>query len=428
MEEGQNDNQKSAKDFIAEIPEGIAKVVGFLDGLNAGEEIKKNLAESALETGVIKFKEKATGTEAAAATTEENAGTENTTASTETEENESASTENSDDSKKEGATGTSTAATEENVTDDFTESETKNPLLKKQTANAGKGINIENMEQFKAAAKKTLGIEIKSEKDLAKVINSTIKWREDSQKLGEVQETLSNFEKMLDETPAQLIDALKAYHSGAENWQESITKMPSFDFKVPVDKQDEKKLVANYFPGEFSDEDWTAEERPKALTIAIKSSREKFSTDKRELESLSAAQIKDANDRKEAKVGSISGSLDSLKNSFPDLDKTDVNGIKKIMEGGDIASLFFNKNGTYKPQAAKMIMLALYGEEALNRVTKAVVKRTETKVTEDLLIRGPENKNPANRSGAGGQKPAVDQNTAKKVGEFTKGINRKLTY
>ncbi len=223
---------------------------------------------------------------------------------------------------------------------------------------------------------------------------------------------------------------MKAFFDGDGNWMKVITNAPQFDFTKPVEKQDIKILVNSYFPNEFSQEDWDEATEPKALTIAKQSAKEKFSADKRELDTLSATQIKDARLRKEAKAESVDGSLTVLKQSFPDLDKTDIKDIQKVMESGDINSLFINKNGTWKSDAAEKIMMALYGKSTIMSLTKAAAgaaaKRAESKANEEILSRGADTPAPNRNSGAETNKPNPE--VAKKVDSLTKGLNKKTTY
>ena len=407
--------ESTEPNVVAQIPEGIAKVNSFLEGLNGQNDIMQNLGERAIKEKVITFSEKKPADNTEAAPIVEAA-----------KPNETAAAEKNDDNKPGAETDKPVTETEKPVIEfELSEEDQKNPFLKnKKTAKSD--FKFENIDQVKEAAKKTLGIEIKNESDFGKVFSSALKWREDAQKLTETQERLVAVEELLENAPESVINALKAYYSGDENWASPILNMPKFDFSKPVEKQDIKTLVNNYFPNQFTQDDWDAEDKPKALQIAETAAKEKFIADKRELESQSATQIKDANTRKDARIESISSSLTVLTQSFPDLDKTDIKDIQKVMESGDVNSLFFNKNGSFKPDAAKKIMMALYGESAIKNLTKMAEKRAESKANEDILTRAADNAKPARNSGD--QNGKVNAETIKKVSEFTSGINRKTTY
>ena len=52
-----------------------------------------------------------------------------------------------------------------------------------------------------------------------------------------------------------------------------------------------------------------------------------------------------------------------------------------------VMSLFFNKDGTLKPEAAKVAYMAKYGEEEIQIMIETASRQAETKTNEDLLTR-----------------------------------------
>lgn len=409
------------KPVVAQIPVGIARVANLLNGMTGADVIMENLGKVAIDEKIITFKEKGE-----ANTTETKTITEETVAGTEKKDEkvEVKAAEKKDEKKEEGKADTETI-----VEDDLSEEDKKNPLLNKKIK-IKSDFKFENIDQIKEASKKVFGIEIKDDKDFSKLFTASTKWRDDAQKLPAIQEELDAHQSLLDNAPAVLITAMKAFFDGDGEWMKVITSAPQFDFTKPVEKQDIKILVNSYFPGEFTQEDWDETTEPKALTIAKQSAKEKFSADKRELDTLSAGQIRDAKLRKEAKAESVDGSLAVLKQSFPELDKTDIKDIQKVMESGDINSLFINKNGTWKPDAAEKIMMALYGKSTIMNLTKtaagAAAKKAETKANEEILSRGADTPAPNRNTGASENK--TNPEVIKKLESLTKGLNKKTTY
>lgn len=286
-------------------------------------------------------------------------------------------------------------------------------------------LAFENFGEIQTHIKKSYGIEIKSEKEFGKFLKSTEKWREDSVKLPEMSQKVEQFENIFNEMPAPLLNGIKAYFDGNQNWANEIAKTPKFNFNKAPEDQSTKELVTHYFPNKFKDEDFTAEEKSEALQIAIQASYDKFNADKRELETASATQETLSRNRLEARKNSISSSLTTLKQSFPEIDKAEEKRLSKILESGDIHSLFFNKDGSYKPDAAKRLFLAEYGEGAISQLMKVSAKRAETKTNEEILSRGADKPKPDK---GGAPKTEVDEKLIKKVTEITGGLNKKQTY
>jgi hypothetical protein len=118
--------------------------------------------------------------------------------------------------------------------------------------------------------------------------------------------------------------------------------------------------------------------------------------------------------------------LTTLKSSFPDLDAKGIKEISKVLESGDINSLFFDKNGAYKTDAAERVLLALYGKETIKSMMKVSAKRAESATNEDILSRGA-NK-PRAQKGGGSQKGVVDEKTKKAIDVLVGGLNKNKTY
>jgi hypothetical protein len=113
-----------------------------------------------------------------------------------------------------------------------------------------------------------------------------------------------------------------------------------------------------------------------------------------------------------------------LKDSFPDLNDSETAELSRIMESGEINSLFMNPDGTYKPEAAKMLMLAQHGEPLIKQFMTIAEKNGETKANEELLSRGSDKPKP--HKGGGSKK--ANGNVLKTIGNLTSGLNKKKTY
>jgi len=79
---------------------------------------------------------------------------------------------------------------------------------------------------------------------------------------------------------------------------------------------------------------------------------------------------------KETLTATTNSSVSVLEQSFPGMDKREVKKIEQILLSGDdgkLLGLFKNRDGSIKKEAAKMLSMALYGEDQI----KALLKMTE---------------------------------------------------
>lgn len=344
--------------------------------------------------------------------------------------NQSQENESDDDSESDNEIGETPAEENQNDqgednSDELSDEEKNNPLLNSIKGKKGPEVKFENIDQVKAFAKKSLGIEIKSDQDFNKLFNSATEWRKKAQKTDELQETVGKFESLFDEMPKHLLDGVKAFFSGQPDWESHITSKPKFDFSKPIDQQNVKSLVQHYYPNKFKDEDWSAEERPDALEIAIQASKDRFSFEKREVDESSAKAVRESSERKDRMKSSTESSLSHLKDSFPDMDSTNLKKISSVLESGDVNSMFFDKNGV-KKDAAEKLLFALFGKQTVKNLMKVSEKRSESKTNEDILSRGADKPKPTKNNGT--QQTSVNESVTKNLESMLGGLNKKRTY
>ena len=284
-------------------------------------------------------------------------------------------------------------------------------------------VVFENFEQVATVLKKDFGQDVKEIKDLGKFLTSAEGWRKDASKFKDTEKKVAQFENIFTEMPEPLLDAIKTHFNGG-NWEEPIKNRPKFDYSVDVKKQDTKALVNHYFPGKFTDEDFTAESKSPALEIAEQASIDKFSTEKIGYESKRTADVAKGKQKLELRRASVAGSVSALKESFPDLPDSDIKEISSVMESGDINSLFFNTDGSFKKEAAEMLALARHGRSVISQFMDVAAKRGANEAAEDLVTRGADKPNPVKTTG--GEKPS--EKVLKEVENLIGGVVKKPTY
>jgi hypothetical protein len=286
-----------------------------------------------------------------------------------------------------------------------------------------KPVKVEKIEDLPVIFKKNLGIEIKDIKDYGKVVAAAKKWRADAQKSKVFEKEANDFKDFFMRVPEPLMEALKAFDKG-QDWETTLNERPVFDYSKDVNKMDQKKLVEHYFPGEFSKEDFEAEEVPKALTIAIKSSKDKFNKEKEIVEGKRTNQVNQARELLKARTTSLTGSVSALNTAFPDLPEQTLEEVKSVMKGGDVTALFLNPDGTWKPEAAERLLLALHGKKTIKRFAKVAENRAKTEVREEILKKS-SGKSKSPKGGA--EKTSAE--VLKELERLTGGIGKKTkTY
>ena len=180
-------------------------------------------------------------------------------------------------------------------------------------------IVIENPEQILDVVKKDFGQEYKGIGEMSKFFESAKKWRNDSQAFEKTKAEYDNIVEVLDNTPEEIIEAMKLYHSG-QDYMKAFENNPKFNLDLPVEKQDINELVKHYFPGKFADEDFEEENASPALDIAKQAAIDKYNYSKVTRDNQRAEVEKSANARLQSVKTSVEGSVNYLKQSFPDAD------------------------------------------------------------------------------------------------------------
>lgn len=327
-----------------------------------------------------------------------------------------------------GQQNVNTATETVNTTEGGEGDQKKSIFFKNKKAVPAVDLKFDTVDDFVALSKK-YGIEVKDKsKDFQKFAGSIDKWRADSQNLSKTQEEFEKYKAIFETLPPSIIEGVKAYHTGGDWKKVIIENQLPFDIAKPVDQQDTKTLVNHYFPGKFDENDFTATEKPKALEIAEQTSKEKFIAEQNNFNSQRAGYAQKAQEKLKALNGSIESSVNELKQSFPDLDDSAFADVKKSLESREFMKLFFNSDGTYTKEAAKMVAMAKYGEQELMNRLEAEASKIESKVTEQFtqhLAETPPSKNAGSGSGQSGMK--ISKETKAKL-DILGGITSKNTY
>ena len=279
---------------------------------------------------------------------------------------------------------------------------------KKKFEPAKPDIIIEKPEDVLGVIKSKFGQEYKDFKETPKFFESAQGWRKDSEKLKTVETELTQIQQEVSSLPAEFHEAFKLYANG-QDYRQAFTKKATIDLTKPVDKLDEKELVNNYFPGKFTDDDFkeSPEERSGELKMALEAAKTKFELEKRSHEEKGAKATENAKRIAESQKQAVKGSLNTLKERFPDMEEINYKEVESAMEGGipKVLSFFYNNDGTAKPDAAVRFFMALKHEDIISELTDRISNAVETEKNIELLTRGADGPKPNRSSGSPEQLP-----------------------
>lgn len=267
----------------------------------------------------------------------------------------------------------------------------------------GADVIIEKPEQILGVVNTKFGMDIKEVKDLPKFFEQANQWRSDAQNLKKIQSDFEDLQGSIKSLPIEFVEAIDLFVTG-QDYTAPFKQKSKFDFNVPAEKQDMKSLVNHYFPGKFTDEDFKEETPSAALEIAITASQDKFSVEKKNYDGKRASVMEKTSKDLESLKASVTSSVSQLKKDFPNIDVDTLKEVETIFEGGPqgVANIFFNKDGTVKPEAAKMAFMAKYGDEEIQVMMENAARNAESKTNEEILTRGADGRKPVQKN-AGSQ-------------------------
>jgi len=278
---------------------------------------------------------------------------------------------------------------------------------------------FESFEQVDSYVKDSFGID----GGLDKYFEVSKKWRKDSQDLSDASTKATGYEELFGALPEELRVGISAYANG-QDWREAVSTK-RVDFTKDVKDVPQKELIEYYYPGEFSQEDFEDIDDNRSLKVAIKGAEKQFYSDKQTFDMKRAQIYQQQESRQKNLLGSIGGSVEYLKESLPDVNSSTLSKVEQRLKSGDINSLIYNQDGTYKKEAALALVMMEHGYDAIRQLEKIYENRAQTKVTEDILSRGsdkPSNKKQGSTS-TGDNKMILDR-----IDELMGGLNPKRTF
>jgi len=251
-------------------------------------------------------------------------------------------------------------------------------LFGKVTQPDGEAVEFKELKDVNTFLGSHLGIEdikpddpnsFMSIADLAKA------WKGDSEIKYELEGQLKSIKDDLSQLPDPVFKAMQAWAKG-EDWKAPLASATSsIDLTADPDSIDKAVLLGHYFPGEFDAD--AIKEGGAMVDKAVRLAKNQFAVDKKTFNSERSSILAAAEDNRKKVMSSVQASVQALKKDFTALDDKYVRQVEDMLKKGNINSLFIGDDGSYKPDAAKRIALALVGEQEINGLLNALKKRNE---------------------------------------------------
>jgi len=254
-----------------------------------------------------------------------------------------------------------------------------------------------------------------------------------AQEAGELKNFKKDIEGTFEKMPEDLLQSFTAWTKG-EDYKAPLLQEAGIDFNKPAEKQDTKALINKFFPGQFTEEDFTnnTEETPNpAIKIAEAASLDKFKTIKSQRETAAQAKIDSQKLYKQAFDASVEASVSRITEELPYYtDKAPIPVIQSEMSklyqlrGTVLEPYFLDADGKALPGAAARLAMLKDGQSIIKAIVGRESSKAASKALEEVVTRGADA--PSQTAGHNVNNGNQVNPIVKKIQEMT--VKRKSVY
>jgi len=278
---------------------------------------------------------------------------------------------------------------------------------------------IEDVKKFA----KDYGFEINSLDDFKDVFD---KYKELQKQIGEYQEYKNKalqYDNIFSSFPEEVSAVVYSYLNG-EDYKEVLKNITSpIDYNKNFDDHDKLNLVNHYTENNFDNETWNGLDENVKSSL-INAARKAYSRDQEKYKEALNAPQENAKELQRKFQESVDQSITQLRHDYPDMDDRQVERVRRLMVR-DLYTTLYNDDGTYRPEAAKKIAMAEFGESTINKfqhtikdIVQMYKNQGENKATERMVSRSDK---PSDESGRNVQDRSKHiQEEVKRKTEFLK--------
>lgn len=231
--------------------------------------------------------------------------------------------------------------------------------------------------------------------DSNKFLKSVDTWRNQAQEGTEYREKFNEIEDGLISLPGPIKSAISAFANG-EDWNSAFGSTQSrLDYSDVFTNQDKEAVVQHYFGEKYEklqdkleDESIDEEDFAERYDELHEFSEKFFENDKKGFEKQRAKYTEEQDRIEKVRSGSIKSSVESLKEQYPNFSRADLQRVEQRMVDGNIEEPFYEKDGSYKAEAAEMMAFAMYGKRIMKALLNRATKDGTSSANETIVQRG----------------------------------------
>jgi|SRR3990172_6624826 len=232
-------------------------------------------------------------------------------------------------------------------------------------------------------------------KNVDKFFDKVDGWRKASQEASVIRDEHEEIVRDLQALPPPVKAAIDAFSNGKDYISAFNGASSRLDFNKDFDSQDKNKVVKSYFPeeiekldkklekGDIDDDDYNDK-----IELLYSSGKRLFNTDKERFNTQRADMIKQQEDKQKIFRQSAISSVEKLKEEYPNFSRADLQRVRQRLVDGNVEGIFYNKDGSYKENAAEMLAYAEYGKRVIQEMLDSAENRGESKANEKIVQRG----------------------------------------
>lgn len=231
--------------------------------------------------------------------------------------------------------------------------------------------------------------------DPNKFLNSVDTWRNQAQEGTEYRDKFNEIEEGLISLPGPIKSAISAFANG-QDWNSAFGSTQSrLDYSDVFTNQDKEAVVQHYFGEKYEklqdkleDESIDEEDFAERYDELHEFSEKFFENDRKGFEKQRAMYTEEQDQIEEVRSSSIKSSVESLRREYPNFSKADLQRVEQRMVDGNIEEPFYEKDGSYKEEAAEMMAFAMYGKRIMKALINRATKDGASSANETIVQRG----------------------------------------
>lgn len=211
--------------------------------------------------------------------------------------------------------------------------------------------------------------------------------------LEELTSKVASNDDLFKQMPADMYNAVVAWANKDGDWKDKINN-DSIDYLGDVSSHSTKDMVDVFHPGAFNEDDWEEYNDEdgdvnikKAIDIAYRDSTSKFEGKKNEIVNYQSGVSEQQAERRQVFDSSVGSTIGNLSTQMSGLSESYVKSIESKIRNNEIMSLFYDENGSLKPDAAHRLILAQDGNNLIEKYSKLYKTQANNEATQDILDR-----------------------------------------